>query len=47
MHMGHGNDGTIYRLGEEEIPQDTEEKDLGVIISDDKTSKYWAAAARR
>jgi len=46
--MGHGNQGTKYKLGNEEIPQDSEEKDLGVILTDDcKPSKQCAAAAKK
>ena len=35
MHMGHSNDWIKNHLGEDTIPYDSEEKDLGVIISDD------------
>ena len=48
MHMGHSNDGTNYQLGGETIPHDSQEKDLGVIISEDcKTSKQCVAAANK
>ena len=48
MHMGHSNDGLNYHLGGETIPHDSEEKDLGVIISEDcKTSKQCVAAANK
>jgi len=46
MHMGHGNMGVEYQLGEESIPHGTEEKDLGVIITEDtKTSRQCSAAS--
>ena len=46
--MGHANERASYRLGEEVIPHETEEKDLGVIITEDgKTSKQCAAATTK
>ncbi len=33
--MGNTNQGVGYKLGDETIPHDTEEKDLGTIISED------------
>ncbi len=48
MHMGLSNDGAEYHLGDEVIPHDAEEKDLGVIISEDlKSSKQCAAACTK
>ena len=48
MHMGGTNQGTEYKLGGEVIPHDTEEKDLGVIITEDgKSSRQCAAAANK
>jgi len=48
MHMGNTNQGVEYRLGDEVIPYDTEEKDLGVIISEDaKSTRQCAAAASK
>ena len=48
MHMGNTNDGTNYHLGDEQIPHDTEEKDLGVYITENcKSSKQCAAAASK
>ena len=48
MHMGGTNQGTDYNLGGEVIPHDTEEKDLGVIITEDgKSSSQCAAAASK
>ena len=46
--MGNTNQGVEYKLGEETIPHDSEEKDLGVIISEDtKSSRQCAAAANK
>ena len=48
MHMGHSNEGAGYHLDEEEIPHDTEEEDLGVIITEDgKTRKQCAEATTK
>ena len=48
MHMGNTNQGVGYKLGDETIPHDTEEKDLGVIISEDtKSTRQSAAAANK
>ena len=48
MHMGQSNKGDGYRLGEEEIPNGTEEKYLRVIITEDgKTSKQCAAVTKK
>ena len=35
IHISQSNEGVGYHLGEEEIPHDTEEKDLRVIITED------------
>lgn len=46
MHMGHKNPGTIYQLGGEDIACTKQERDLGVIISDDlKVGKQCDKAA--
>ena len=48
MHMGGTNQCTNYNLWGEVIPHDTEEKDLGVIITEDgKISRQCAAAATK
>ena len=48
MHMGNNNQGTEYNLGSEVIPHGKEEKDLGVIITEDgKYSRQCAAAANK
>ena len=47
MHMGGTNQGTYYNLRGEVIPHDTEEKDLGVITEDGKSSRQCAAAASK
>ena len=48
MHMGNNNQGTEYNLGGEVIPHGKEEKDLGVIITEDgKYSRQCAAAANK
>ena len=43
--MGGNNRGTVYNLGGEVIPHDKEEKDLGVIITEDVKSSGQSAAA--
>ena len=44
MHMGNTNYGTNYHLGNEQIPHDTKEKDLGVYITENcKTTKQLQA----
>ena len=35
IHIGRSNKGVGYHIEEEEIPRDTEEKDLRVIITED------------
>ena len=46
--MGNNNQGTDYNLGGEVILHGKEEKDLGVIITEDgKYSKQCAAAAKK
>ena len=48
IHMGGTNQSTDYNLGGEVIPLNTEEKDLGVIITEDgKSSRQCAAAASK
>ena len=48
MNMSNTNDGTNYHLGDEQIPHDTEEKDLGVYITENcKSTKQYAAAASK
>ena len=48
MHMGNTNKGTSYHLGNEQIPHVSEERDLGVFITEDcKTTKQCAAAASK
>ena len=46
--MGNTSDGTNYHLGDEQIPHDTEEKDLGVYSTENcKSTKQCAAAANK
>ena len=48
MHMGHSNNGTNYQLGGETKPHDSQEKALGVIISEHcRTSKQCIAAPNK
>ena len=48
MHMGNTNLGKEYKLGDDVIPHDTKEKDLGVVITEDcKSSQQCAAAATK
>jgi len=48
MHIGYGNERSTYIMNEQELESTSEEKDLGVIVSDDlKPSKQCAAAVSR
>lgn len=48
MHIGHGNRNSKFYMGEVELGVVKEEKDLGIIVSNDlKVSKQCGAAARK
>ena len=47
LHIGHGNSRTTYQLGGTEVPTATQEKDLGIIVTENlKVSEQCAKVTK-
>ena len=47
LHLGHGNSRTTYQLGGTEVPTATQEKDLGIIVTENlKVSEQCAKVTK-
>ena len=47
LHIGHGNNRTTYQLGGTEVPTATQEKDRGIIVTENlKVSEQCAKVTK-
>ena len=46
LHIGYGNNHTTYQLGGTEVPTATQEKDLGIIVTENLKYKSVSSVLR-